>query len=167
VAERKRRADDAVDSDLDKDADLDNDADLDEAVAEADDAEPARKTPARKTKTTAKAKVKADADVEKTDAEKTDAKKKASKAGAGDKSKSEKAKRPEKREGRRGPISRIGRFIREVVAELRKVIWPSRKDLITYAAVVIVFVAVMLTIVGFLDFGFAKATLAVFGSGSK
>jgi preprotein translocase subunit SecE len=158
VAERKRRADDAVDSDLDKDADLDNDADLDEAVAEADDAEPARKTPARKTKTTAKAKVKADADVEKTDAEKADAKKKASKAGAGDKSKSE---------GRRGPISRIGRFIREVVAELRKVIWPSRKDLITYAAVVIVFVAVMLTIVGFLDFGFAKATLAVFGSGSK
>ena len=47
-----------------------------------------------------------------------------------------------------GIFGRIGRFVREVVAELRKVIWPTRKELLTYTAVVVVFVAVMMTIVG-------------------
>jgi preprotein translocase subunit SecE len=51
-----------------------------------------------------------------------------------------------------------------VVAELRKVIWPTRKELITYTAVVIVFVSIMLTVVGLLDYGFAKAVLWVFGN---
>jgi preprotein translocase subunit SecE len=63
-----------------------------------------------------------------------------------------------------GFFGRIGRFFREVVAELRKVIWPSRKELRNYAVVVIVFVAVMLTIVGLLDLGFARAVLWVFGN---
>ena len=39
-----------------------------------------------------------------------------------------------------GFFGRIARFFREVVAELRKVIWPTRKELLTYTAVVIVFV---------------------------
>ncbi len=50
--------------------------------------------------------------------------------------------------------NRITRFIREVVAELRKVNWPSRKELLTYTIVVLVFVIVMMTIVGGLDYGF-------------
>jgi preprotein translocase subunit SecE len=50
-----------------------------------------------------------------------------------------------------------------VVSELRKVIWPSRKELRNYAIVVIVFVTAMLTIVGLLDVGFARAVLWVFG----
>lgn len=64
----------------------------------------------------------------------------------------------------RGPgiFGRFGRFVREVVAELRKVIWPTRKDLVVYATVVIVFVAIMLTIVGTLDWAFARAVLWVF-----
>ena len=66
--------------------------------------------------------------------------------------------------GRVGVFGRIARFFREVVAELRKVIWPTRKELLTYTAVVVVFVAVMLTIVGVLDFGFAKVVLLVFGN---
>lgn len=65
--------------------------------------------------------------------------------------------------GRRGPISRIGRFLREVVAEMRKVIWPSRKELITYTIVVVVFVTVMVALVSGLDLLFAKGVLAVFG----
>ncbi|MER7893483.1 preprotein translocase subunit SecE [Micromonospora sp. NPDC048909] len=65
-----------------------------------------------------------------------------------------------------GLFGRIARFFREVVAELRKVIWPTRKELLTYTAVVVVFVAVMLTIVGVLDFGFAKGVLWVFGNPS-
>ena len=65
------------------------------------------------------------------------------------------------KEGRRGG-NRIGGFFREVVSELRKVIWPTRKDLLVYAGVVIVFVAVMLALVGTLDWAFARAVLWVF-----
>jgi preprotein translocase subunit SecE len=72
--------------------------------------------------------------------------------------------RTKKDTDRVGLFGRIGRFFREVVAELRKVIWPSRKDLITYTSVVIVFVTVMLTVVALLDLGFAKAVLLVFGN---
>ncbi len=57
----------------------------------------------------------------------------------------------------------IGRFLREVVAELRKVIWPGRKELITYTTVVIIFVAVMVALVAGLDLAFAQGVLAVFG----
>jgi preprotein translocase subunit SecE len=70
-------------------------------------------------------------------------------------------------EGRPGLFGRLGRFVREVVAELRKVIWPTRKELLTYASVVVVFVTIMLTIVGLLDLGFAKGVLFVFGGGKK
>ena len=68
-----------------------------------------------------------------------------------------------KKESRRGG-NRISGFFREVVSELRKVIWPTRKELLTYTAVVIVFVTVMTTIVALLDYGFGKAILASFGN---
>jgi preprotein translocase subunit SecE len=55
------------------------------------------------------------------------------------------------------------RFTREVIAELRKVLRPSRKELLTYTGVVIVFVVVMVAIVAGLDVGFAKLVLEVFG----
>jgi preprotein translocase subunit SecE len=64
---------------------------------------------------------------------------------------------------RPGPIARITTFIRQVVAELRKVIWPTRKELITYTTVVLVFVVVMVSIVSAFDFAFTQAVLAVFG----
>jgi len=70
-------------------------------------------------------------------------------------------------EERIGLFGRLFRFFREVVAELRKVIWPTRKELLTYAAVVIVFVTVIVTIVGLLDLGFAKAILYIFGGNKK
>jgi preprotein translocase subunit SecE len=60
-------------------------------------------------------------------------------------------------------FARFGRFLREVVAELRKVIWPSRNQMVTYTIVVIVFVAFMVALVGVLDLLFAKGVLAVFG----
>ncbi|GGM49934.1 hypothetical protein GCM10011608_38540 [Micromonospora sonchi] len=65
-----------------------------------------------------------------------------------------------------GLFGRVARFIREVVAELRKVIWPTRKELLTYTTVVIAFVTVMLTIVAVFDFAFAKGVLWVFGNPS-
>jgi len=60
-------------------------------------------------------------------------------------------------------FARWGRFLREVVAELRKVIWPSRNQMVTYTIVVIVFVVFMVALVGVLDLLFAKGVLAVFG----
>jgi preprotein translocase subunit SecE len=60
-------------------------------------------------------------------------------------------------------FSRIGRFLREVVAELRKVIWPTRKQMITYTIVVIIFVSFMVALVAGLDVLFARAVLAIFG----
>jgi preprotein translocase subunit SecE len=68
--------------------------------------------------------------------------------------------------GKFGFFGWFGRFFREIVAELRKVIWPTRKELLTYTAVVVVFVAVVLTIVAGLDFAFAKGVLWVFGNPS-
>ncbi|TQN41318.1 preprotein translocase subunit SecE [Blastococcus colisei] len=57
----------------------------------------------------------------------------------------------------------LARFLREVVAELRKVIWPGRRELITYTTVVIIFVAFVVALVAGLDLLFAQGVIAVFG----
>ena len=54
-------------------------------------------------------------------------------------------------------------FYRQVVAELRKVVWPTQQQLITYFVVVLVFVAVIMAIVSLLDLGFGKLVFKVFG----
>jgi len=60
-------------------------------------------------------------------------------------------------------FKRIRRFLREVIAELRKVIWPNRKQMITYTSVVLVFVAFMVTFISLLDVGFIKGVSWLFG----
>ena len=70
------------------------------------------------------------------------------------------AKKPPK--DRRG-LGRVPRLYREVAAEMRKVIWPTRRELLAYSSVVLVFVTAMVLLVAGLDFGFAKVVLAVFG----
>jgi preprotein translocase subunit SecE len=62
-----------------------------------------------------------------------------------------------------GLFRSLARFVREIVAELRKVIWPSRQELITYTIVVVIFVVILISIVAGLDIGFAKMTLWIFG----
>ena len=57
----------------------------------------------------------------------------------------------------------LQRRVRETVSEMRKVLWPSRKEMTTYTIVVLVFVVIMITVVGLLDFGLAKLVIAVFG----
>jgi preprotein translocase subunit SecE len=70
-----------------------------------------------------------------------------------------------KKEVRRtGFFGRIAGFFREVISELRKVIWPTRKELLTYTAVVIVFVTIITALVAALDYGFARGILFLFGS---
>jgi preprotein translocase subunit SecE len=54
-------------------------------------------------------------------------------------------------------------FYRQIVAELRKVVWPTRTELMTYTSVVIVFVLGIIGIVALFDFGLSHAVQAVFG----
>jgi preprotein translocase subunit SecE len=54
-------------------------------------------------------------------------------------------------------------FYREVLSELRKVIYPGRRELGVYVLVVIVFVSVLTAFVSGLDYGLTKAVLAIFG----
>ena len=53
-------------------------------------------------------------------------------------------------------------FYRQVVAELRKVVWPTRDQLVTYFIVVMVFVLIMMAIVSLLDLALGKLTFAIF-----
>ncbi|WP_182481149.1 preprotein translocase subunit SecE [Nocardioides immobilis] len=59
---------------------------------------------------------------------------------------------------RTGPLT----FYRQVVAELRKVVYPTREQLVTYFFVVMAFVLVMIAIVSLLDLGLGKAVFAIF-----
>ncbi|WP_312855825.1 preprotein translocase subunit SecE [Nocardioides stalactiti] len=61
-------------------------------------------------------------------------------------------------ERRTGPVT----FYRQVVAELRKVVYPTREQLVTYFFVVMSFVLVMIAIVSLLDLGLGKAVFAIF-----
>ena len=54
-------------------------------------------------------------------------------------------------------------FTRQVAAELRKVIWPTRRELGTYTAVALAFVIFMTVIVTSLDYGFTKLMFEIFG----
>jgi preprotein translocase subunit SecE len=59
--------------------------------------------------------------------------------------------------------TRLIRFLREVVSELSKVNWPSRREMVVYTGVVLVFVSFMVAFVALLDMGLGRAVLAVFG----
>lgn len=64
--------------------------------------------------------------------------------------------------GAGGP-ARPGTFIAQVMAELRKVVRPTRRELITYTIVVLVFVAVVMAYVFGLDQVFQRLVAFVFG----
>jgi len=69
-----------------------------------------------------------------------------------------------KGDAKKGNIfSRIALFVRQVIAELKKVVPPTRSELITYTTVVLVFVAVVMAFVTVLDLGIGQAVLWVFG----
>lgn len=48
---------------------------------------------------------------------------------------------------------RMGKAVMNTVAELKKVTWPTRQDLINYTTIVIVFMVLMSVVVGLLDLG--------------
>ena len=70
------------------------------------------------------------------------------------------------RASKRGPFSRFALFIRQVMAELRKVVTPTRKELVSYTIVVLVFVIIMMALVGGLDTLFSAFVIWLFGDPS-
>ncbi|MFE1949111.1 MULTISPECIES: preprotein translocase subunit SecE [Streptomyces] len=65
--------------------------------------------------------------------------------------------------GKKGPFGRLALFYRQIVAELRKVVWPTRSQLSTYTTVVIVFVVIMIGLVTVIDYGFSHLIKYIFG----
>ena len=70
---------------------------------------------------------------------------------------------PVPREKKPGFFARIALFIRQVFAELRKVVTPTRQELVKFTGVVLGFVVVMMAIVYGLDLLFVWLTTIVFG----
>ena len=68
------------------------------------------------------------------------------------------------RAARRNPFARFALFIRQVIAELKKVVTPTRKELVSFTIVVLVFVVIMMALVWGLDQLFGWLVLYVFGT---
>ena len=77
------------------------------------------------------------------------------------KNKAQKARKPGTQST--NPIVYVYNYLKQVVAELRKVIWPNRKQMGTYTSVVLAFLVFMVTLIGLVDLGLAKLVLMVFG----
>ena len=54
-------------------------------------------------------------------------------------------------------------FVKEVVAELRKVAWPTRQEVVAYSIVVLVGSVVIAAMVFGMDYVFTKGVLKLFG----
>jgi preprotein translocase subunit SecE len=70
------------------------------------------------------------------------------------------------RDAKRGPFARLSLFFKQVIAELKKVVTPTRKELFSYTGVVLVFVVIMMAIVSAFDWVFALVVTYVFGTPS-
>ena len=83
---------------------------------------------------------------------------------ADDRKKAKKAKKTRKSdEPSSNPFVFVFNYLKQVVAELRKVIWPNRKQMGSYTSVVLAFLVFMVTFIGLVDLGLAKLVLLVFG----
>lgn len=64
----------------------------------------------------------------------------------------------------RNPILFVINYLKQVVAELRKVIWPNRKQMVSYTSVVLVFLAFMVALIAGVDLGLARLVSLIFGT---
>ena len=67
------------------------------------------------------------------------------------------------KKARRRPHLSLLVFYRQVIAELRKVVWPTRSQLVTYVNVVIAFLVVVMALVYFVDLGYSHLAVLIFG----
>ncbi|MER6050057.1 preprotein translocase subunit SecE [Streptomyces sp. BHT-5-2] len=80
-----------------------------------------------------------------------------------DTTESQKKPRRGGKRGKKGPFARLALFYRQIIAELRKVVWPTRSQLSSYTTVVIVFVAIIIGLVTVIDLGINRVVGYVFG----
>lgn len=66
----------------------------------------------------------------------------------------EATRKPVKKKVKKKP--RFGKFFRSVVAELKKVTWPTKKELAKYTVIVIVVVVIFAIIIGLMDIIFGE-----------
>jgi preprotein translocase subunit SecE len=52
---------------------------------------------------------------------------------------------------KRGIFARILLFVNEIIDEMRKVVYPTRKETVTYVIVVLAFVTVIMLLITFID----------------
>ena len=64
----------------------------------------------------------------------------------------------------RNPLKRAAIFVQESIAELRRVVWPTQKQVVTYTVIVLVFVTVMSLFVSAVDILVGRGILRIFGS---
>ena len=65
-----------------------------------------------------------------------------------------KAKAPAKKKDKKP--NRVVRWFKDLKGELKKVTWPTKKDMINYSVVVLVFIVIMGVIIGVIDLGAGK-----------
>lgn len=55
-----------------------------------------------------------------------------------------------------GAVARLKKFVREVRAELKKVTWPTRNELVSYTGIVFVAVIIVSLLIAGIDFVYSK-----------
>jgi preprotein translocase subunit SecE len=78
--------------------------------------------------------------------------------------KAKKTKKKAKSGPSRNPFLFVWNYLKQVVAELRKVIWPNRKQMVSYTTVVLVFLVFMVALISGADLGLARLVSLVFGT---
>lgn len=73
-------------------------------------------------------------------------------------------KKAERGTSTRNPFVFVWTYLGQVAAELRKVIWPNRKQMVSYTTVVLLFLIFMVALISAVDLGLAKLVLLIFGN---
>jgi preprotein translocase subunit SecE len=80
----------------------------------------------------------------------------------GGKGKAKTAKKTGPEKGGRNPFKFVWTYLAQVVAEMRKVIWPNRKQMVSYTSVVLAFLVFMVALIFVVDVGWAALVRGVF-----
>ena len=73
------------------------------------------------------------------------------------------ARSPEVVKTRKNPFAAVVDYIRGVISEISKVIWPTGRELFTYTLIVLAFLIIMIVLVAGVDYLTSMGVRAVFG----
>jgi preprotein translocase subunit SecE len=65
-----------------------------------------------------------------------------------------------------GFVAKLGKYLRDTRGEMKKVVWPSRKQTINNTMIVLVFMLVVAIVIGLFDAGLGALIRLAFGAGS-